>query len=83
MISCKGERDLALKIYAHGTVIRVKVYEQGAKMWFMTQAENVEILELECFRKSMQENIEKMLSLYVKQEGREVNEEDFSGCLKI
>lgn len=62
----------------HGTVIRAKVYEQGAKMWFMTQAENLEILEPECFRKSMQESIEKMLSLYVKQEDREGNAEDFS-----
>lgn len=52
-------------------------------MWFMTQAENVEILEPECIRKFMQESIEKMLYLYVKQEGREVNDEDFSGCLKI
>lgn len=64
-------------------MIRAKAYEQGAKMWFMTQAENVEILEPECIRKSMQESIEKMLYLYVKQEGREGNDEDFSGCLKI
>ena len=49
-----------------GTVVRAKVYERGAKMWFMTQAENIEILEPAWFRESMRESIEKMLALYEK-----------------
>ena len=48
-----------------GTVIRAKVYERGAKMWFMTQAENIEVLEPAWFRESMKESIEKMLQKYI------------------
>ena len=48
-----------------GTVIRAKVYERGAKMWFMTQAENIEVLEPVWFRESMKDSIEKMLQKYI------------------
>ena len=48
-----------------GTVIRAKVYERGAKMWFMTQAENIEVLEPAWFRESMKDSIEKMLQKYI------------------
>ena len=48
-----------------GTVVRAKVYERGAKMWFMTQAENIEVLEPGWFRESMKESIEKMLQKYI------------------
>lgn len=48
-----------------GTVIQAKVYERGAKMWFLTQAEYVEILEPAWFRESMRESIEKMMNHYL------------------
>jgi len=46
------------------TTLKAKVYLKGAKMWFLSQAEFLEILEPEIFREEMAGTIKKMLDNY-------------------
>ena len=47
-----------------GAVIKAKVYDKGTKMWFLSQAEFLEVLEPASFRAEMKESIRKMLDNY-------------------
>jgi len=49
-----------------GTVLRAEVYAKGAKMWFLSQAEFLEVLEPQSLRQEMRESIERMLGNYQK-----------------
>ncbi|MEE0457802.1 MAG: WYL domain-containing protein [Anaerovibrio sp.] len=44
-----------------------EVYTRGAKMWFLSQAEFLEVMEPADFRQEMQETISRMLGNYQKQ----------------
>jgi len=46
------------------TTLEARVYLRGAKMWFLSQAEFLEILEPESFREEMAATIKKMLDNY-------------------
>lgn len=47
-----------------GTVLKAQVYEKGAIMWFLSQAEYLEVLEPRTLRDEMKEIIGKMLKNY-------------------
>ena len=47
-----------------GTVLKVQVYAKGAKMWFLSQAEYLEVLEPQSLREEMRETIARMLGNY-------------------
>lgn len=49
-----------------GAVIRAKVYKKGAKMWFLSQAEYLEVLEPAELRAEMETSIQQMLANYRK-----------------
>ena len=44
-----------------------EVYTRGAKMWFLSQAEFLEVMEPADFRQEMQETISRMLGNYQEQ----------------
>lgn len=50
-----------------GTVLQAEVYTRGAKMWFLSQAEFLEVMEPADFRQEMQETISRMLGNYQEQ----------------
>ena len=48
-------------------VLLAEVYTRGAKMWFLSQAEFLEVMEPADFRQEMQETISRMLGNYQEQ----------------
>lgn len=50
-----------------GIVLQAEVYTRGAKMWFLSQAEFLEVMEPADFRQEMQETISRMLGNYQEQ----------------
>ncbi|WP_018248873.1 helix-turn-helix transcriptional regulator [Orenia marismortui] len=46
-------------------IVEAEVYGQGIKMWLLSQAEYLEIIEPISFRNEVQETIQKMLSNYI------------------
>ena len=47
-----------------GTVLQAEVYARGAKMWFLSQAEFLEVLSPLSFREEMQRTLAAMLANY-------------------
>ncbi|MGM9539471.1 helix-turn-helix transcriptional regulator [Anaerovibrio sp.] len=52
-----------------GTILQAEVYARGAKMWFLSQAEYLEVLAPSSFREEMRRTLAAMLSNYA-DEGR-------------
>lgn len=47
-----------------GIIFETEVYGQGIKMWLLSQAEYLEVLEPQSFREEMKHSLKKMLGLY-------------------
>ncbi|HEY4622530.1 MAG TPA: WYL domain-containing protein, partial [Solibacillus sp.] len=47
-----------------GIIFEAEVYGQGIKMWLLSQAEYLEVLEPQSFREEMKHSLKKMLGLY-------------------
>ena len=46
------------------TILEAEVYGEGIKMWFLSQAQHLEVLEPEEFRQDMKQTIGKMADIY-------------------